>query len=100
MAEDGTDVCFFNAFGAQLRLRMGEVFGGESLIIVVVQIADSSPVLNLFGLLVEMAGKRFHRAAHVKRMNNQMFFVSCCRQKCLGLFQCQFHIVNNPFVQY
>ena len=55
---------------------------------------------DLFGRLVEVAGKRLHRAAHVKRMNDQMFFVSRCRQKSLGLFHCQFHVANNPFVKY
>ena len=65
-------------------MQMAMTEGRSKLIVVVVQVADGAPVLDLLRRLAEVAGEGFHAAAHIAGVEQQVRIVRCCREQSLG----------------
>ena len=85
VAHDGADVRRVDALGEEFCLGVLEMLFGEELVVVVVEVADGAPVLDLLRRLAEVARKGLHASAHIAGVQQQMRVVRCCREQALGL---------------
>ncbi len=83
VAHDGADVGGVHTFGEQFGFGVSEMLLGEMLVVVVVEIADGSPVFDLVLRLSEVARKGLHAATDVRGVDDEMRVIRCAGEQFL-----------------